>query len=857
MNDLLEQLKAAVGDRFVIRRVVGQGGMATVYLAHDLKHDREVALKVFRPELAELIGTERFFREIRIAAKLNHPNILPVYDSGQSGPFLYYVMPYVAGESLRSRLRRERQITIDEAVGIAAQVAAALDYAHRQGIVHRDVKPENILLHEGVAMVADFGIALAVHAASGERLTQTGFSLGTPEYMSPEQATGDRQIDLRTDVYSMACVLYEMLAGEPPHTGPTAQAIIARMLTERPADLRAVRDSVSAPLAAAVRTALSKVPADRFASAGAFVDALTQPSPPSAIGIAHFVRTPIGVAVVLVAVALGGAAVFALLRPAATGPAPGGAGRLSLLVSATARAFDPVFSPDGKMIAYVTDEGGAHDLLVRRVSGGQPVRLTSDPALEAHPAFSPDGERIAYTRRDSTGAAPGIWTIPTLGGVAVPVLADARMPAWSPDGAEIAAVERQPGEPERLVAVRPDGGGRRVLLRNEAPYLSLMAPAWAPDGSSLAIVRSTGGVAGEIWLVPAARAEPARRLARDPPGVWSHDPAFTPDGLALVYSSNRSGATNLWLAPLGGRAPSPLTSGAGPDASPTVALNGTVLFHNSRWRNELFVHELETGARRTLATHTPFLWAPDFSPDGSELAFSRSEVDGSWHIWVVPVAGGEPRQLTAGSPPQIYGRFTADGEALTYFTWSDPPSRMFRVPRGGGPPTPLTPDGEDAAYGEISPDGRRLAFVRIAEGTSRIYVADVGGGAAQPVAPAPSTLPRWSPDGTHIAYVRDRGYDSGVFVVSADGSEPTRLTTTGGWPVWWPDGSRIGFVVLGPGGNQALHVVPAEGGTPSPVPGLAFHGTNAPFDVSPDGRLIASSDAIHLSDEIWLLERER
>jgi serine/threonine-protein kinase len=854
VNDLLEQLKTAVGDRFVIRRIVGRGGMATVYLAQDLKHDREVALKVFRPELAELIGTERFFREIRIAAKLNHPNILPVYDSGQAGPFLYYVMPYVGGESLRHRLQRERQITIEEAVGIAGQVAAALDYAHRQGIVHRDVKPENVLVHEGVAMVADFGIALAVHAASGERLTQTGFSIGTPEYMSPEQATGDRQIDLRTDIYSMACVLYEMLAGEPPHTGPTAQAIIARMLTERPADLRAVRDSVPAPLAAAVRRALSKVPADRFPSAGAFVSALTQPTRPSTIGIGHFVRTPIGIAVMLVALALGAAAALALLRRPAADPTRGATGRLSLVLSATGRAFDPVISPDGKMIAYVADEGGAPDLLVRRVSGGQPVWLTNDPALEAHPAFSPDGERIAYTRRDSTGAAPGIWTIPTLGGVAVPVLADARMPAWSPGGAEIAAVERQPGEPERLVAVRPDGGGRRVLLHNEAPYLSLLTPAWAPDGSHLAIVRSTGGVAGEIWLVPADGGGPSRRLARDPPGVWSHHPAFTPDGLALVYSSNRSGATNLWRAPLDG-APSPLTSGAGPDDSPTVALTGAVLFHNSRWRNELFVQELESGARRTLVTHSPFLWAPDFAPDGRELAYSRAEVDGSWHIWVVPVAGGEARQLTMGSSPQIYGRFTADGATLSYFTWSEPPTRMFRVPRGGGPPTPLTPEGEDAAYGEISPDGRRLAYVRVEGGTSRIYVADLEAGAARPLADAPSTLPRWSPDGSRIAYVRDRGYDSGVFLVNADGSDATRLTATGGWPVWWPDGSRIGFIVLGPGGNQALHVVPAEGGTPSALPGVAFHSTNAPFDVSPDGRLIASSDAIHLSDEIWLLER--
>ena len=237
-------LEKALADRYAIRSEIGSGGMATVYLADDLKHQRQVAVKVLRPELAAVLGGERFLREIQIAAKLNHPHILSLHDSGQADTFLFYVMPYVEGESLRAKLDREKQLPLDEAVQITQQVASALEYAHRQDIVHRDIKPENILIHEGEAMVADFGIALAVRAAGGARLTETGLSLGTPQYMSPEQATGDVQLDRRSDIYSLAAVLYEMLTGEPPFTGPTVQAIIAKLVMERVTDVRSVRDTV-------------------------------------------------------------------------------------------------------------------------------------------------------------------------------------------------------------------------------------------------------------------------------------------------------------------------------------------------------------------------------------------------------------------------------------------------------------------------------------------------------------------------------------------------------------------------------------------------------------------------------------
>jgi len=278
MADLLERVRASLAGRYTIERELGRGGMATVYLARDLKHDRPVALKVLRPELAASLGADRFLREIQVTAHLTHPNILPLLDSGRADEFLYYVTPYVEGESLRSRLERERQLPVDEAVRLAAAVAGALDYAHRHQIIHRDIKPENILLEDGQAVVADFGIARALHAAESAKLTETGVAVGTVAYMSPEQATGE-QFDGRSDIYSLGCVLYEMLAGEPPFTGPTAQVVTARRLAGSVPSLHAVRDSVPRQIEQAIGKALAKLPADRFATAAEFADALTPGGP--------------------------------------------------------------------------------------------------------------------------------------------------------------------------------------------------------------------------------------------------------------------------------------------------------------------------------------------------------------------------------------------------------------------------------------------------------------------------------------------------------------------------------------------------------------------------------------------------
>src|SRR5207248_4996465 len=277
MSASVGRLEAALAGRYTIERELGRGGMATVYLAEDVKHHRQVAVKVLKPELAALLGPERFLHEIQVTSRLQHPHILPLFDSGHADRFVFYVMPFVDGESLRHRLSREKQLPIEDALEITRAVASALDYAHRHGVIHRDIKPENVLLHDGQALVADFGVALAVTAATGGRLTETGMSVGTPHYMSPEQAAGERDITLQSDVYALGAVLYEMLVGEPPFTGPTAQAIVAKVVTEKPQRIFPRRDTVPSHVEAAVLKALSKVPADRFATAHEFITELERP----------------------------------------------------------------------------------------------------------------------------------------------------------------------------------------------------------------------------------------------------------------------------------------------------------------------------------------------------------------------------------------------------------------------------------------------------------------------------------------------------------------------------------------------------------------------------------------------------
>jgi hypothetical protein len=416
------RLTTALGDRYAIERELGAGGMATVYLANDLKHDREVALKVLRPELGAVLGAERFLAEIKITARLDHPHILTLIDSGAAAGFLYYVLPFVRGESLRDKLNREKQLGLEEALLITKQVAGALDYAHRQGVVHRDIKPENILIQEGEAMLTDFGIALAVKEAGGNRLTESGLSLGTPLYMSPEQATGERQLDARSDVYSLGAVLYEMLAGEPPVTGPTAQAIIAKLLTERPVHLRVVRESVPENVDAAVAKALDKTPADRFPGAGEFVRALEVRTPPIARGAAPEGRSRRLTPAVAISAVLGVAAVGVLGTLALTGKlgrrGPAFALRDRTQLTATGNVQTSAISPDGKQLAFVTknctDAVCSYAIDVQDVGGTTTHRILDLATAASGLEWSPDRRNLLF--HGTLGGRLGTWVLSALGG---------------------------------------------------------------------------------------------------------------------------------------------------------------------------------------------------------------------------------------------------------------------------------------------------------------------------------------------------------------------------------------------------------------------------------------------------------
>ena len=420
MDDrMIAQLTTALADRYAIERPLGSGGMATVYLARDLKHDRLVALKVLRPELGAVLGAERFLSEIRITAQLQHPHIIPLIDSGQTDGMLWYVLPYISGESLRDRLTREGQLSISETVRIATQIASALDFAHARGVIHRDVKPQNVLLFEGEAMLADFGIALAVREAGGDRLTHTGLSLGTPEYMSPEQASGDRRLDARTDVYSLGAVVYEMLAGDPPFTGRNAQAIIARLLTEIPTRVRTLRATVPPGMDEAIARALAKVPADRFENAGAFAGALAGgPTQEVRVSAPRFRSRRI---------ALAGAGVAALVL--ATGIwAATRDGKHAGLIPVTDRrqvtflggAYVPALSYDGSRVAYAIrrcDPTCHIDIQIQDIDGGAPLTLVRDVPGVYSLDWSPSGRHVSAL--GTIGGQYGAHILPTLGGPSV------------------------------------------------------------------------------------------------------------------------------------------------------------------------------------------------------------------------------------------------------------------------------------------------------------------------------------------------------------------------------------------------------------------------------------------------------
>jgi len=386
IGTVVERLQSALVTRYRIERELGRGGMGMVFLAEDLKHGRLVALKVLRPELAQSLGADRFLREIRVSAQLNHPHILTLIDSGSADGFMYYVLPFVGGESLRDRLRRERNLSIGDALRITEEVADALAYAHSMGVVHRDIKPENILFEAGHAVVTDFGIAHAVSEAGGERLTGTGLAVGTPAYMSPEQALGTEAVDGRADIYSLGCVLYEMLTGETPYTGPTPQAILARKAVDPVPSIRVVREAVPAALEAAVERALAKVPADRYDFAAALSGAETAVRATRTVAGWRSDRF-IMVASAFIVIA---AVSYLALALSGGGSSPGVAVTShERLTTDPGQELYPSISSDGEWIVYAGETAGNRDIFLRRVDGERVINLTPDsPADDDQPVFS-------------------------------------------------------------------------------------------------------------------------------------------------------------------------------------------------------------------------------------------------------------------------------------------------------------------------------------------------------------------------------------------------------------------------------------------------------------------------------------
>jgi serine/threonine-protein kinase len=840
MTEPDERLRAALSGRYRIEREIGSGGMATVYLAEDLKHHREVALKVMRPELSAILGGERFLREVSIAAKLNHPHILALHDSGQAEEFLYYVMPYVKGESLRAKLKREHQLPVDEAISITRQVGAALDYAHQQGVIHRDIKPENILLHEGEALVADFGIALALSAAGGTRLTDTGLSLGTPEYMSPEQATGERDLDARSEVYSLGAMTYEMLVGEPPHTGHTVQAIIAKVVSVVPQPVSSVRHSVPGNVDAAVQCALSKVPADRFGSGAEFAEALTNPgfALPTAAGVvgpgAAARSTPLWRVVLpwaLLAATTAGLMMqlvdrrpnesretvrFAVRLPAAVegrvGPGLALADDGSRLVLPTSSGLvvrdmaqsdvrflsgpggeieggQPSFSPDGRWVAF--SAGGQ----LRRVSleGGTPVPIADSLVLFYGGSWGP-GNTVVYV----PNVFSGLWTVAVEGGtpaqVTVPDSAGGEWGHWYPQilpgGKKVLFnVYRTPFDSSGVEVVDLETRQRTVLFKggHDGRYV--------PTGH---IVYMRGET---LWAI----GFDLDRLEVEGPG----EPVLE----SVSYTDLRG------------------------DGDFTISENGTLVYMEASVANveNRLVWVDRDGTERPITEEWGLYGSPGVSPDGGRVVYDRRQ-RGESDIWVHdPALGGIPRRVTRNAGWPVW---TRDGTGIIYLE-ENPQLDLYRRDwrAGAVPAEQLLTSPFDKIPFSVSPDGRELAYEEWGAGGVDIWILQLEG------EPRPRPFrateyaegqPAFSPDGRWIAYVSRESGRQQIWLESyPDAARGRRqISREGGASPRWGVGGELFFRR---GSIMAVQIDLASGsaGTPTALEGVDL---GQDWDVAPDGQ---------------------
>jgi serine/threonine protein kinase len=830
MTEIAQRLTATLSDRYRVERELGAGGMAAVYLAHDLRHERDVAIKVLHPDLGAALGAERFLSEIKTTAKLQHPHILPLLDSGAADGLLYYVMPFVRGETLRARLERERQLPVPDAVRIAREVASALDHAHKQGVIHRDIKPENILLQDGAAVVADFGIALAVQQAGGQRMTQTGLSLGTPQYMSPEQAMGERAIDARSDIYALGAVTYEMLAGEPPFSGPSTQAVVAKVLTERPTPLRTVRDTISVSLDAAILSALAKLPADRPSSAQLFADRLVdsgEPSVPHAASTTPRSRSARWPWLVALGVVGGAALLVGRLTSRAAVPLQFGDARhvsweRDLEVT-------PALSPDGRQVAYASGTLTNVRIMVRSVNEGRPVSLTGDTlTVETDPQWSPDGSRVLFL------AGTGVYSAPAGGGPPTPEVRGAAgvgisSATWAPDGKRMAFSRAD------SVFIREADGQVRPLAKFNEPSLC----RWAPKGEWIAC--TSGNM---LWSAAnsqdfANRAVTGIVLVRATDGViravtgstsQNISPTWSPDGSWLYYLSDVSGVPDVYGLAIGtdgtpGGAPTRLTVGLGAHTIDLARSGGRMAWARYTNRNNVWSLPLPTsgvrsssGARRiTNANET----IENFTVDSSgEWVAYDSDRAGSFDLFKVRTTGGEPMRLTSTATNEFSPDFSPDGRRIAFHVPRNGNRDIFTIPSEGGPEERVTDTPLQETRADWAPDGNAITFHYLVARRGIGIVRRLPDGRWGPpsVRLDRGAAPLWSPDGGRILF-RSSAFGGRFEVMPIDSGAP-RVIFEGGGPngnpipetaAWGSDGRVYLLTRTGPRLSKLLVVDPVTG----------------------------------------------
>jgi len=854
MSNELDRLTRALADRYAIEREIGQGGMATVYLARDLRHDRPVAIKVLRPVLAAVIGSDRFLAEIKTTANLQHRHILPLFDSGEVDGLLFYVMPYVEGESLREKLDRERQLPVDEAIDIATETAEALEHAHRRGLIHRDIKPANILLQEGHVLVADFGIALAISSAGGARLTETGLSVGTPQYMSPEQATGETRVDARSDQYSLACVLYEMLAGEPAHTGPTAQAIIAKVITEDPQSLSNRRKTVPYHAEYAVLKALSKLPADRFGSVAEFSEALNNPAvagtwpallsaagPPDPwvlwVGRRRWLRW----AIPLLVAGLLGTASWGWLRPGIGG----GAARDSTLRFSIPYEIGETFfanrdviglSPEGTHIAFVAGADEETQYLYVRPLDRLEATQVPDSKGALDPFFSPDGRWVGFA------TVTGIRRSPTAGGSTLDVVEfpEPRGASWGPEDDIIfgstSGLWRVPAEGGEAVQLTRLDPGRGETLHSR--------PSFLPGGEAVVFTIGRGTIdQTEVAILTLSTGEVTRLF----PGL---SPRYAENGL-LLYGSADGALIGIPFDP--GRREAVgqsvrLIEGVAVKTTGTaefeIARNGLLVYLTGEPRDAAIVTVDREGAEDTLIADRDRYATPRFSPDGSRVAFGRG-IPPTRQIWVYEMSDGTSMPLTFGGH-HYYPVWSPDGSGVAFTTETpEGAGHLSWTPADGSGKITTLLESEELSYPESwSRDGESLVFRRQDAASRRdLWRLTLGADTiAVPILELPSNedAAAFSPDGDWLAYASDLSGREEVYVspFREAGGRQTVSLDGGTEPVWSRDGTELfywtgeGLVAARVRTNPGFDVVSRTVLFTGPYQQWPFH---AAYDVHPAG----------------------